>query len=102
VAGGFIYKTVPHVTLRSIAQNEPPEQETLYDQPEIDRSKVRVFGPFTVEAIPVPAVEDVGAPLVGAHGGQAQGLPLPVGARETEAVAAMSSSPTAVIDRRRR
>jgi adenine-specific DNA-methyltransferase len=31
VSGGFVYKTVPHVTLRSIAQNEPPEQETLYD-----------------------------------------------------------------------
>ena len=59
VSGGFIYKTVPHVTLRSIAQNEPPEQERLYDQPEIDRSKVRVSGPFTVEAIPVPAMEDV-------------------------------------------
>jgi adenine-specific DNA-methyltransferase len=57
VSGGFIYNTVPHVTLRSIAQNEPPEQETLYDQPEIDRSKVRVSGPFTVEAIPVPAME---------------------------------------------
>jgi adenine-specific DNA-methyltransferase len=57
VAGGFVYKTVPHVTLRSIAQNEPPEQETLYDQPEIDRSKVRVSGPFSVEAIPVPAME---------------------------------------------
>ncbi len=57
VGGGFIFKTVPHVTLRSIAQNEPPEQETLYDQPEIDRAKVRVSGPFTVEAIPVPAME---------------------------------------------
>lgn len=57
VAGGFIYKAVPHITLRSIAQNEPPEQETLYDQPEPDRSKVRVSGPFTVEAIPVPAME---------------------------------------------
>jgi adenine-specific DNA-methyltransferase len=56
VAGGLIYKTVPHVTLRSIAQNEPPEQESLYDQPEHDRSKVRVSGPFTVEAIPVPAM----------------------------------------------
>jgi adenine-specific DNA-methyltransferase len=57
VSGGFIYKTVPHITLRSIAQNEPPEQEILYDQPEVDRSKVRVSGPFTVEAIPVPAME---------------------------------------------
>ncbi|HXX23764.1 MAG TPA: site-specific DNA-methyltransferase [Terriglobia bacterium] len=91
VSGGFIYKTVPHVTLRSIAQNEPPEQETLYDQPEVDRSKVRVSGPFTVEAIPVPAMEDVGA---------RHGVPLPAGAPEAEAVAAMSSSPTAVGDRR--
>jgi hypothetical protein len=57
VAGGFVYKTVLHITLRSIAQNEPPEQEILYDQPEIDKSKVRVSGPFTVEAIPVPAME---------------------------------------------
>jgi adenine-specific DNA-methyltransferase len=57
VSGGFDYKTVPHISLRSIAQNEPPERETLYDQPEVDRSKVRVSGPLTVEAIPVPAME---------------------------------------------
>jgi adenine-specific DNA-methyltransferase len=57
VAGGFNYKTVPHITLCSIAQNELPEQEILYDQPEIDKNKVRVSGPFTVEAIPVPAME---------------------------------------------
>lgn len=129
--GGFVYKTVPHVTLRSIAQNveidaiaarhqpdldaalaelnaalgkewrdwevprDAPDgdavpwpteasqaharfwevkrrkqaeidasiarnapQETLYDQPEVVRGVVRVSGPFTVEAIPVPAVED--------------------------------------------
>lgn len=52
VDGGFRYKTVPHVTLRSIAQNEPPETETLYDQPLVDRGKTRVSGPFTVEQIP--------------------------------------------------
>jgi adenine-specific DNA-methyltransferase len=56
VAGGFICKAVPHITLSSIAKGEPPEQETLCDDPEIDRSKVRVSGPFTVEAIPVPAM----------------------------------------------
>jgi adenine-specific DNA-methyltransferase len=60
VGGGFIYKTVPHITLRSIAQNEPPGQEILYDQPETDNDKVRVSGPFTVEAIPVPAMESPG------------------------------------------
>jgi len=60
VAGGFIYRTVPHTTLRTIAQNEPPEQEILYDQPGVDKDKVRVSGPFTVEAIPVPAMESPG------------------------------------------
>ena len=48
VDGGFRYRTVPHVTLKSIAQDEPPETETLYDQPLVDRSKTRVSGPFTV------------------------------------------------------
>ena len=126
-AGGFIYETVPHITLKSIAQNteideiaaryqpqideslkrlteavdkdwkewEVPHQaesewskeakgahqwfwalkrkkrqeidesiqrnapqETLYDRPHVRRGVVRVSGPFTVEAIPVPTVED--------------------------------------------
>jgi len=52
VGSGFIYKTVPHITLKSIANNEPAQEETLYDQPMIDRKKVRVTGPFTVEAVP--------------------------------------------------
>jgi len=123
--GGFIYKTVPHITLKSIANNpeideiyermhpaiekaladlnrsigkdlkewevpfEFPEdwpdaakilfnnfhkacqamqremdesiarnadQEILYDQPEVDKTKARVTGPFTVEAVPFPSV----------------------------------------------
>ena len=126
-AGGFIYETVPHITLESIAKNteideiaakyqpqidealkelnrslgkdwkewEVPReaeegwpqkakkahehfwslkrkkrqeidesikrnapQETLYDRPKVKRGVVRVSGPFTVEAIPVPFVED--------------------------------------------
>lgn len=57
VGSGFVYKTVPHVTLKSIANNEPPAQEILYDQPEIDKTKVRVTGPFTVEALPAPVVK---------------------------------------------
>jgi adenine-specific DNA-methyltransferase len=73
VASGFRYKTVPHVTLKSIANNPEikegmtrteidaaiaryAEQETLYDQPLVDKSKVRVTGPFTVEAVPAPTV----------------------------------------------
>ncbi len=52
VRSGFKYKTVPHITLGSIANNEPPKQETLYDQPFKVSGKVRVTGPFTVEAVP--------------------------------------------------
>ncbi|MBW1741468.1 MAG: site-specific DNA-methyltransferase [Deltaproteobacteria bacterium] len=52
VGSGFVYKTVPHITLKSIANNEPPKEETLYDQPKVDRKKTRITGPFTVEAVP--------------------------------------------------
>ena len=57
VGSGFEYKTVPHITLKSIANNEPPATETLYDQPFIDKKKTRVTGPFTVEAVPAPVVK---------------------------------------------
>ena len=52
VRSGFNYKTVPHITLGSIAQDEPSKDETLFDQPVIERGKVRITGPFTVEAVP--------------------------------------------------
>ena len=48
---GFLYKTVPHITLKSLANDEPPATETLYDQPEKDNKKLRVSGPFTVETL---------------------------------------------------
>lgn len=32
------------------------EQETLYDKPRIDKSKLRICGPFSVEAVPAPTV----------------------------------------------
>jgi adenine-specific DNA-methyltransferase len=60
VDSGLRYKTVPHVTLKSIANNEPPEPETLYDQPLVDTDKMRVTGPFTVEAVPAPMVKSPG------------------------------------------
>jgi adenine-specific DNA-methyltransferase len=65
VGSGFKYKIVPHVTLRSIASDEPPGQEALYDQPRPDPSKARVAGPLTVEAVPAPTVRslnDTGGP----------------------------------------
>jgi len=56
VGSGFKHRTVPHVTLKSIANDEPPDQETLFDQPLTDTSRARVTGPFTVEAVPAPLV----------------------------------------------
>ncbi len=51
VRQGFKYKTVPHITLKSLANDEPPATETLFDQPEQDKKLLRVSGPFTVETL---------------------------------------------------
>jgi adenine-specific DNA-methyltransferase len=66
-AGGFVYVRkrnskgeeiggiVPHVTLKSIANDEPPEEEVLVDRPEVESKITRVSGAFTLEAtIPTP------------------------------------------------
>jgi adenine-specific DNA-methyltransferase len=78
---GFVYKRVPHVTLKSIANNPDikegmtreeieaairthAETEILYDQPFEDKGVVRVSGPFTVESLSphrfLPAESDNG------------------------------------------
>lgn len=66
--GGFVYKRkqnkkgeevggiVPHVTLKSIANNEPAAEEVLVDRPEVVRSVTRVTGPFVFEAT-IPTAE---------------------------------------------
>jgi adenine-specific DNA-methyltransferase len=68
VRRGFVYERVPHVTLKSIAQNPDiregmtreeidaaiarhADTETLFDRPYEDRKIVRVSGPFTVESL---------------------------------------------------
>jgi adenine-specific DNA-methyltransferase len=51
VRQGFKYKTAPHITLGSLANDEEAARETLYDQPIEDNSKLRVSGPFTVETL---------------------------------------------------
>jgi adenine-specific DNA-methyltransferase len=65
---GFVYRRVPHVTLKSIANNPDikegmtrkevdaaiarhADSETLYDQPYEDHKRVRVCGPFSVESL---------------------------------------------------
>ena len=56
IGSGFRYRTVPTVTARTLGYDEPPIDTILYDQPFIDKSKARVTGPFTVEAVPAPVV----------------------------------------------
>lgn len=48
---GFRYKFIPHITLKSLANGEKAKEETLYDQPEEDKKRIRVSGPFTVETL---------------------------------------------------
>jgi len=65
---GFVYKRVPHVTLKSIANNPDiregmdrdeidaaimrhAETELLHDKPYEDNKRIRVTGPFTVESL---------------------------------------------------
>jgi adenine-specific DNA-methyltransferase len=68
VRKGFVYERVPHVTLKSIANNPDivvgmsrkeihaaimrhAESELLYDRPYEDKRRVRVAGRFTVESL---------------------------------------------------
>jgi adenine-specific DNA-methyltransferase len=46
---------VPHITLKSIANGEPAEEQVLVDNPEEDKGITRITGPFCFEAtIPTP------------------------------------------------
>lgn len=71
VGSGFKYKTVSHTTLRSIVTGEAATIETLYDDPLVDESKVRVTGPFTVEAVPSASVISINQELNNGQGVQA-------------------------------
>lgn len=51
VRQGFIYERAPHITLESITTGDLSDDIILYDRPSIDRSKLRVSGPFTVETL---------------------------------------------------
>ena len=53
---------------RSIAAQA--DNETLYDQPEKTKNKLRVSGPFTVEAVPFPTVLSLEDPSAQRIGGQ--------------------------------
>lgn len=80
-AGGFVYREkknrkgehvggiVPHITLGSIANNEPPKHEVLVDRPEEQGGITRVCGPFVFEAT-IPTASNF-------DGDAAESAPLP-------------------------
>ena len=51
VDGGFLYESLPRITLRSIARDQVEEEVVLVDKPLTDKKKTRVSGPFTFEAL---------------------------------------------------
>lgn len=59
ISSGFRYSVIPHIRPGTIAYNRPPEQEILYDRPQIDKSIIRISGTFTVEAVPSLAVRSL-------------------------------------------
>jgi adenine-specific DNA-methyltransferase len=59
IGSGLRYETAPHAMLETVAKNEPPKLETLWDHPRVDKNRVRVTGPFTVEAVPAPTVRSL-------------------------------------------
>lgn len=84
ISSGLRLKTAPHIMLSDIANCSEirkaldaklipallarvAQPETLYDQPEVDTSRVRVSGPFTVEAVPAPTVRALSELEMGDH-----------------------------------
>ena len=86
VGSGFRYRSVATVSAGTLAYDEPPTETMLYDQPQLDRSKARVTGPFTVEAVPAPVVKAVDEVVADPHPN-----PLPEGEGAGREVAADTS-----------
>ena len=59
VGAGFRYKSVATVSAKTLGYDEPPIEIMLYDQPRTDRTRARVAGPFTMEAVPAPVVKSL-------------------------------------------
>ncbi len=63
VGAGFSFsppnRAVEKITTKSLAYDEEPEKVILHDQPDEDKHRVRVSGPFTVEAVPSPTVMSI-------------------------------------------
>ena len=68
ISEGFNYYKVPHISAKSIAYSKNTKKETLYDQPHIDKNKLRVSGPFTAEAVPAVRVQTLSGEILNGAG----------------------------------
>lgn len=59
VGTGFRYHSIATVSARTLGYDEHPSEVMLYDRPRTERGKARVTGPFTIEAVPAPAVKSI-------------------------------------------
>ncbi|MFO0795808.1 MAG: DNA methyltransferase, partial [Candidatus Brocadiaceae bacterium] len=57
VGSGFKYKSAKRLKLEILANNLEPEEISFLDKPIADIKKIRVTGPFTVEAVPAPVAK---------------------------------------------
>jgi adenine-specific DNA-methyltransferase len=58
VSGNFVYKSNNRVTLKSLAYGLEPERVELFDQPEVDKTAIRVCGPIEVMSLGRYSIED--------------------------------------------
>jgi len=57
VGGGFMLQQADKTMLKTIARGDPPESVAFHDRPQINKQKVRVSGPFTLEALSRYAID---------------------------------------------
>ncbi len=57
IGSGFQYNFVPKITLKAVAIGNEIPKENLVDKPVLDSSRLRVTGPFTMEAVPAPVAK---------------------------------------------
>ena len=65
INSGFKHHSFPHIMLSTIVRGTQPEQEIMWDKPLIDKQKIRITGPFTVEAVPSPMAKSIDVLSIG-------------------------------------
>jgi adenine-specific DNA-methyltransferase len=59
IDSGFVYEQVENKIPSSVARDIPGNKIDLFDKIKTDKEKIRITGPFTVEAVPSPIVKSL-------------------------------------------